>query len=91
MRNAFSALVLTLIAISPAFGQKLQMEALKEKEPFFTLEDAMKNPNRVFRLNLSGKKLSEVPPEIFNFPNIQELDLMILELCFSSNKIIILM
>ena len=53
----------------------LNMESLKEKEIYYSLLDALELPLRVYRLDLSGKKLSEIPPEIFSFPNLQELNL----------------
>ena len=45
-----------------------------------SLNEAMKNPEKVFRLNLSKSRLDTFPAEIFNFTNLTELDL-------SKNKI----
>ena len=53
----------------------LNLESLDTKEIFYTLLDALETPQRVYRLDLSGKKLTEIPPEIFSFPNLQELNL----------------
>lgn len=47
---------------------------------YTSLKDAMASPDSVTRLKLRRKGLTEIPPEIFNFPNLQELDL-------GSNKI----
>lgn len=45
-----------------------------------SLEDAMREPEKVYKLNLSDQKLKEIPSEIFNFPNLHMLNL-------SNNKI----
>lgn len=33
------------------------------------------SPDSVYRLSLKGKKLKEIPPEVFQFKNLRELDL----------------
>lgn len=40
---------------------------------FVSLEDALKNPDKVVRLNLSKQKLSEFPEDIFKFKNLEVL------------------
>lgn len=40
-----------------------------------SLDEAMKNPERVFRLNLSRKKLDSFPDQILQFKNLIELDI----------------
>lgn len=40
-----------------------------------SLREAMLNPERVFRLNLSRSRIDTFPAELFSFPNLQELDL----------------
>lgn len=47
---------------------------------FTNLKKAMASPDSVVRLKLRRKGLTEIPPEVFLFPNLQELDL-------GSNKI----
>jgi Leucine-rich repeat (LRR) protein len=47
---------------------------------FHSLSEALVNPDKVFRLNLSKSKLDTFPPQIFLFKNLTELDL-------SKNKI----
>ena len=42
---------------------------------FTSIEEAIVNPERVIKLNLSEKNLTEIPPEVFLFSNIQVLDL----------------
>jgi len=40
-----------------------------------SLQEASANPDRVFRLNLSRKRLDSIPAEVFQFKNLTELDL----------------
>lgn len=47
---------------------------------YTSLKQAMASPDSVTRLKLKRKGLTEIPPEVFNFSNLQELDL-------GSNKI----
>lgn len=42
---------------------------------FTSLEEALKNPDKVYKLILRKKKLKEFPREIFQFKNLQYLDL----------------
>jgi Leucine-rich repeat (LRR) protein len=42
---------------------------------FTSLEEAMKHPENVIKLELRKKKLKTFPPEIFQFTNLQYLDL----------------
>lgn len=47
-----------------------------EAPPLFTsLEEALKNPGEVYRLQLRRKRFSQIPSEIFTFTNLIELDL----------------
>jgi Leucine-rich repeat (LRR) protein len=47
---------------------------------FTNLKKALASPDSVVRLKLRRKGFKEIPPEVFQFPNLQELDL-------GSNKI----
>ena len=47
---------------------------------YHSIEAALQNPDHVYKLNLSRKKLRAVPPEIVQFRNLKELNL-------SKNKI----
>jgi Leucine-rich repeat (LRR) protein len=47
---------------------------------YHSLASALKNPDKVFRLNLTKRRLAEFPVEILQFNNLEELDL-------SKNKI----
>lgn len=42
---------------------------------FTSLEEALKNPEQVVKLELRKKRLKTIPPEVFKFPNLQYLDL----------------
>ncbi|HKH63751.1 MAG TPA: hypothetical protein VKA49_23105, partial [Flavitalea sp.] len=42
---------------------------------FSSLDDAMRNPTAVCRLNLSGLYMTSIPKEIYSLRNLQELDL----------------
>lgn len=62
-----------------------QVNQLSENEAndakiYTSLEDAIKNPEQVIKLNLSGQNLMAIPQEIFEMKNLQFLDL-------SNNKI----
>lgn len=57
------------------FAQRFTIDEFKDLDVFTSLEDAMLNPDSVYRLRLRGR-LREVPPEVFtSFPNLHELDL----------------
>jgi Leucine-rich repeat (LRR) protein len=51
----------------------LEPEELKLVKTFFSMQDALLQPDSVIKLNLKGKKLNEIPPEIFTFQNLQVL------------------
>jgi Leucine-rich repeat (LRR) protein len=55
-------------------------EQLNREVWFTSLEDAMREPEKVYKLNLKGQKLKQFPEEIFQLPNLHLLDL-------SDNKI----
>ncbi|HQP16886.1 MAG TPA: leucine-rich repeat domain-containing protein, partial [Bacteroidales bacterium] len=42
---------------------------------FTSLEEALKRPAAVYRLNLQRQRLAEVPAEIFSFEHLEELNL----------------
>ena len=67
-----------LIFMFPALHGKAQLldSASLSLEPVFeSIEEALKDPDKVFRLHLIKQKLTEVPKEIYQFKNLQELDL----------------
>jgi|GEM_PF-1433865 len=56
------------------FGQMpLDSSSLAEQPTFADIEQALANPNKVYKLNLSQANLSEVPAEISKFKNLQIL------------------
>lgn len=58
-----------------SFAQLLDTAALQSQPIFESLEEAMKNPEKVYRLSLRGQKLRTVPEQLFLLKNLQELDL----------------
>jgi len=42
---------------------------------YMDLQEALKNPDRVYRINLIAQNLSQFPPELKSFPNLTNLDL----------------
>jgi Leucine-rich repeat (LRR) protein len=42
---------------------------------YTSLAEALKNPDKVYKLSLRKNKLKEIPPEIFTLKNLKELDL----------------
>src|SRR5947207_1790037 len=57
------------------FAQLLDSAQFHAAPIFNDLNEALQNPDRVYRLSLHGKKLKVFPNEIFKFKNLQELDL----------------
>ncbi len=53
----------------------LTADQLKKEKPFTDLDKAMKNPEKVIVLDLSGKRLEELPESIGSFKNLQVLKL----------------
>ena len=43
--------------------------------PYTSIDEALKHPEDVIKLDLRKKRLKKFPPEIFKFPNLQYLDL----------------
>lgn len=54
-------------------AQQPEWTALDSSRIYRSIENAMKNPEKVFRLHLVKVKLKEFPVEIFQFKNLQEL------------------
>lgn len=81
------AIFICLIGIGPtlAQGDLLSDRKLKRQSAFTSIEEAMTKPDEVYKLKLGGegKSLKEIPVEVFQFKNLQELDL-------SSNRISLL-
>jgi len=63
-----------------AFAQLLNNSELEKQTVYTTLHEALKNPEIVYKLDLSKKKLKTIPKEVFTLYNLQVLNL-------SKNKI----
>ena len=50
-------------------------EYLPDAHEFTAIEEALAVPEKVIKLNLAEQGLTEIPPEVFMFPNLQVLDL----------------
>ncbi len=70
-------LFLSIIAIQSTFSQVILLDSLTldTMKAFTSIEEAMKNPEKVIKLELRKKKLKSFPPEILTFTNLQYLDL----------------
>lgn len=61
-----------------AFSQQelLDPDTLQAQKIYTSMESALAaNPDSVFRLNLSKRKLTEIPTQVYSFRNLQELNL----------------
>ena len=61
-------------------AQLLDSITLSREPVYANITEALKNPDKVYKLDLHKKKLKEIPKEVFTFKNLQELNL-------SKNKI----
>lgn len=73
MRTLLSLVVLLFTCAANA--QLLDAVALDSMRTFRSLEKALANPDQVYRLDLSGQKLKEVPEGVFLLKNLNALDL----------------
>lgn len=70
-----------LILVAAGFNVRAQNNVLldsmqlEETYTYLSLEEALKHPEMVVRLELKKKKLKEFPKEIFQFKNLQYLDI----------------
>ncbi len=72
------AIIYLLLFSSKAFSQEqllLDSMQLEEAYTYTDLEEALKFPEKVLRLELRKKKYKSVPKEVFLFKNLQWLDL----------------
>lgn len=63
------------VAVLPARAQLLDAVALDTVRTYRSLESALKDPDNVYRLDLSGQKLKVLPEELFRLKNLNALDL----------------
>lgn len=73
MRTILS--IALVVALLPAKAQVLPQAALDSARTYRSLERALAEPDKVFRLDLSGKKLKEVPEGIRQLRYLNALDL----------------
>ena len=66
-------LLLVLAPQNNALGQAA--DSLLNAKEFTTLDDALKTPDQVLRLNLSNQRFDKFPAEIIKFKNLQYLSL----------------
>ena len=67
--------ILFVLGISDVNGQLLDALALDSVRTYTSLEKALLEPDMAYRLDLSGKKLKELPEEIRDLKNLNALDL----------------
>lgn len=76
--KAISALVLLSVLFlqkTTAQNQLLDSLTLDTVTAFTSINEAMLHPEQVIKLELRKKRLKKFPPEIFNFINLQYLDI----------------
>ncbi|MCF8374460.1 MAG: leucine-rich repeat domain-containing protein [Bacteroidales bacterium] len=86
-RNSILTILICLIGIGSTLAQDklLSERKLKRQNTFTSIEEAMTKPDEVYKLKLGGegKTLKDIPVEVFQLKNLQDLDL-------SSNRISLL-
>jgi Leucine-rich repeat (LRR) protein len=72
----FSAIIaVTLCPVQLCAQNILEPDELALMKTYTNLQDALLQPDSVFKLNLKGKKLNEIPADVFTFHNLQVLNL----------------
>lgn len=56
-------------------GGSVRGQVIQDVPVWTDLEEAMKTPRAIIRLNLSKSKLKSIPPQVFELYNLEELDL----------------
>lgn len=74
MRTLFASVLLFFCALTGR-AQLLSPAALDSVRVFRSVERALASPDVVYRLDLSGKKLKELPEELRQLKNLNALDL----------------
>ena len=75
IKKIFLSFLFVLSSFFYAKAQLLDSAQIKVAPIFDNLNEALQNPDKVYRLDLSKKKLKAFPMEILKFKNLQELDL----------------
>ena len=69
--------ILLFLFLSAGFSTRAQLLdsiALSQETEYTDLTEALKNPEKVYKLNLRKNKLKEIPAEVFTLTNLQELN-----------------
>lgn len=78
MKSYFRSIIILLAfigCITAARAQVLDSAALASARVYTSLQQALTEPLKVYRLHLIHQKLDSIPEEVFQFKNLQELDL----------------
>lgn len=75
IRKFISLTLLLFAAPETSQCQLLDSLTLSQQKTYFSIQDAQLYPDSVYKLNLTKKKLKQVPPEVFGFKNLQILNL----------------
>jgi Leucine-rich repeat (LRR) protein len=68
-----AVIVFVAIQAPTLYAQQTEITAHDSVRIYRSLELALQNPDKVFRLHLVRQKLREVPAEVFQFKNLREL------------------
>lgn len=74
-RIAVLAIMILLGSSATVEAQKFWETRLDQRDIYTDLKEASRNPEDVYRLHLKRMKLDELPKEVFDFPNLEELDI----------------
>jgi Leucine-rich repeat (LRR) protein len=66
-------LILFLLSFGIGHSQLIEFKKLDTARVYTSLREAVKNPSYVYRLDLTRERLREVPSEIYQFVNLNEL------------------
>lgn len=69
------SIFLLCFSLHITYGQSAKVIAVEGRLYKSLKSAALVSPDSVFRLSLKGKKLKEIPPAVFQFKNLRELDL----------------
>lgn len=78
LRTLFAAFVTVVALTSTAFAQEASLlddATLSKEKEYTSLDEALKNPTKVYKLDLSHNGLAEFPLDVLKFPNLQSLNL----------------
>ncbi len=71
----FRIIFLLFFIVQFSFFTSKAQDAPDTSYVYRSISAASADPDAVFKLNLSNRKLRQFPPEIFNFKNLRELDI----------------